>query len=323
MHFTRRHRIDDSMYHKCAQMLLDQGVIKSERAQYVTKVMYRLKERVLQWDNGWISQRIESWKLYKGVNISYKGNSSNFASQLESSSSSSANSLGASIGSTLTSSFFGSILQGTTTNTNTVSTTGSDVINDATGGRIRRQLWDPLMITNPREVVDDMSRERSGSNGRGSGTNDIVIATKNLRPALSIRLLRAEEKNDHYVYVVWVMDVKSGAEWTVKRRFREFHEFRELLVTIRPSISQLDFPPKRISVGEASGLVMERLNLIQKFLRRVLALVTLNSLHPSTARVQLALQHFLDVSDYWYAITVLEKRPNFMLKNIVQVYVHR
>ena len=50
----------------------------------------------------------------------------------------------------------------------------------------------------------------SSSSGRKS---DLVVCTRNLRPAISIRLMRAEERNDHVVYVIWVMDVKSGAEW--------------------------------------------------------------------------------------------------------------
>jgi hypothetical protein len=56
----------------------------------------------------------------------------------------------------------------------------------------------------------------------------MVVFTKNLRPAVCVRLIRAEERQDHVVYVIWVMDVKSGVEWYVRRRFREFYEFREV-----------------------------------------------------------------------------------------------
>jgi hypothetical protein len=40
-----------------------------------------------------------------------------------------------------------------------------------------------------------------------------------IRPAVSARLIRAEERSDHVVYVLWVMDIKSGAEWFVRRRY--------------------------------------------------------------------------------------------------------
>eukprot|EP01035_Chromulina_nebulosa_P018930 gene18930-24737_t len=287
LHFTRRHKsIDDnssySPYHKCAQMLLDQNVIKKEKAQYVSKVISRLKERVVQWDSGWITQRIENWKLYKGITVSKSIN------------------IDANTNNTSNNSFFG-ILNGVAT---LATNYGSDIMN----GDDRRRSWGP-------------SNSNTQTNSSASNS-DIVVATKHLRPALSVRLLRAEERVDHVVYIMWVLDVKSGAEWLVRRRFREFHEFRELLLTIRPSISKIDFPPKRIAVGETSLVIMERITLLQKFLRRVSSLVTLNSLHPSTARVQLALQNFLDVSDYWYAIIVLEKRPKVVLKNMIQVYIH-
>lgn len=49
-----------------------------------------------------------------------------------------------------------------------------------------------------------------------------------LRPAISVRIIRAEERPDHVVYVIWVMDVRSGAEWFVRRRFREFHDFKDV-----------------------------------------------------------------------------------------------
>jgi hypothetical protein len=55
------------------------------------------------------------------------------------------------------------------------------------------------------------------------------IETHNLRPALSVRLLRAEQgKGDYIVYVIWVLDVRSGVEWIIRRRYREFEVFREV-----------------------------------------------------------------------------------------------
>jgi hypothetical protein len=86
----------------------------------------------------------------------------------------------------------------------------------------------------------------------------VFIPTKHLRPALSIRILSTDFTEDHTVYVIWVVDVKTGAEWNVRRRFREFYEFRERLQEIRSGISRLPFPPRRPSLSETVALVNER-----------------------------------------------------------------
>lgn len=273
LHFSRRHKPDDSdlsPYHKCAQILLDQHVITQERAQNVTKTLFRLKERVLQWDSGWITQRVESWKMEKaGLTPTQQPPSEQLLSPISPASSSIASAIG---------------------------------------------YLTPSMST--------LSMASLTTNQMAHRKSDIVVPTRNLRPGLSLRLLKAEEKVDHVVYVVWVQDVRSSAEWIVKRRFREFHDFRDTLVNIRPSIGRLEFPQKRLAVGETTSIVNERLILLQKFLRKISSLVCLNSLHPSTARVQMALQQFLDVNIRVDTILLLEKRPGLAVNNMVQVYMH-
>jgi len=53
-----------------------------------------------------------------------------------------------------------------------------------------------------------------------------------LRPALSVRILRAEEQPDCVMYVMWVLDIRSGVDWLIRRRFREFFDFREVITCI-------------------------------------------------------------------------------------------
>eukprot|EP01034_Spumella_vulgaris_P030000 gene30000-37146_t len=78
-----------------------------------------------------------------------------------------------------------------------------------------------------------------------------------LRPALSLRVVHAEDQSQEYiVYVVWVCDVQSGVEWVVKKRFREFHDFREQLLTIRASLDKIEFPPKRLAVTESTVIAL-------------------------------------------------------------------
>jgi hypothetical protein len=97
----------------------------------------------------------------------------------------------------------------------------------------------------------------------------------------------------------------------------------QLLVSVRPAIGRVDFPSKRLNVAEIGAMVSERVDLLQKFLRKVSSLVCINSLHPSTAKVQLALQQFLEVTDRMDNIAILESRqPTMSEKNMVQVFVH-
>ena len=84
-------------------------------------------------------------------------------------------------------------------------------------------------------ATPDKSPQSSSSqteNGKVSGDvdrrNSAIPASRQLRPAISVRLIRAEERTDHVVYVIWVTDIFSGAEWFVRRRFREFYEFRDV-----------------------------------------------------------------------------------------------
>lgn len=73
LHFTRRYLsgsdgeiTTSSSFHNFATMLLDQTIISKERAGNVSKAVLRLKDRVIQWDSGFITERIELWKLDAG-----------------------------------------------------------------------------------------------------------------------------------------------------------------------------------------------------------------------------------------------------------------
>lgn len=59
-------------------------------------------------------------------------------------------------------------------------------------------------------------------------------------------------------YVVWVMDVESGAEWRVHRCHAEFAELWEVCTGLRPSLARLDFPPWLPDVKETPGMVEAR-----------------------------------------------------------------
>ena len=95
------------------------------------------------------------------------------------------------------------------------------------------------------------------------------------------------------------------------------------MISIRPGIGRLDFPSKRLNVAEIGAMVSERLILLHKFIRKICGLVCVNSLHPSTIKVHLLLQQFLEVTDRMENITFLESKPSFLGgKYMVQVFVH-
>lgn len=59
-------------------------------------------------------------------------------------------------------------------------------------------------------------------------------------------------------YLVWVMDVESGAEWRVRRSHAEFAELRDVCTGMRPSLARLDFPPWLPEVKDTPGMVEAR-----------------------------------------------------------------
>lgn len=94
-------------------------------------------------------------------------------------------------------------------------------------------------------------------------------------------------------------------------------------MSYRAGIGRLDFPPKRLNVAEIGAMVSERLLVLQNFMRLICGLVCCNSMHPSTIRIQLQLQNFLEMTDRMDSIMSCEVRPAFMSsKNMVQVFVH-
>ena len=95
-----------------------------------------------------------------------------------------------------------------------------------------------------------------------------VVPTRGLRKALNVRVLGEEEllvdkarpagaKTSagglkSFAYVLWVMDVESGAEWRVRRCHAEFDDLREVCMGLRPSLGRLDFPV-RLDVKKTKG----------------------------------------------------------------------
>ena len=126
----------------------------------------------------------------------------------------------------------------------------------------------------------------------------ITLNTQHLRPALGIRITNINVvDNSHFEYKIWVNDIDTGLEWYVYRRFSEFYNFRETLVSIWPLFSRIYFPPRRLSLTSSAKVANERLPVLEHFLRTVYSIVSVQPLiHISTRAIYSALQDMLDVT---------------------------
>ena len=298
--------VEPSSYHSFAQLLMEQKLISEDRAQKVTESVAILKRRVLQWDTGELKERVRI--LHQDDNVNSAGSTpSTLLSRRR-------QGRRTSLEQNLDATFVAPISY-------------SSIISGARGIPSIPEETSPRSADGKVNISSDASRHSSPRASISICENDaynsvsIKVSTENLRPALATRVLRAEVREDHTVYVILVMDVKSGAEWVVRRRFREFDRFRERLIVIRKSIRTIEFPVKQLS---NTADITQRVRILQRFLRKTCSLLCVNSLHPSTASVHRELQEFLDVNQKIDAILVLDEEhcENFGINSTVQVYVH-
>lgn len=110
---------------------------------------------------------------------------------------------------------------------------------------------------------------------------DTVVPTQGIRKALNVRVLgqagvgasrdspgkggvgkkggsASAGRLQSTPYVVWVMDVESGAEWRVRRTHAEFAELWEVCTGMRPSLARLDFPSWLPDMEETPGMIEAR-----------------------------------------------------------------
>lgn len=168
-----------------------------------------------------------------------------------------------------------------------------------------------------------LSSSASSSSARASNGSASRTQRRGLRPALCVRILGTDYNEDHTVYEIWVLDVLAGAEWRVKRRFREFFELHERLVSLRPSMEKLDFPMRRPSIYETVHSVNDRRVRLERHLRRVAGMLFSARLHERSADVTLALETFLDVPKRRASLELLERNPDLLLRQALQVAVYQ
>ncbi|CAM9306125.1 unnamed protein product [Hapterophycus canaliculatus] len=164
-----------------------------------------------------------------------------------------------------------------------------------------------------------------------------VVPTQGLRKALNVRILepvasaavptgsaKTDPRNgaapQNVPYLVWVMDVESGAEWRVRRCHPEFAELWEVCTGMRPSLARLDFPPWLPDVKETLGVVQARRPRLEAYLQRLCSLLYMGPLHPSSAHLAHLLQDFLGTSPRVETLGRLQRsRPERELRQALQV----
>ena len=230
LHFTRRHVPIDTtvqshptLNHKFAYMLMDQTVISKERAGMVSKALYRLKDRTLSWDSFSIAQKIENWKLDTCLNqTGWRNRNTN--SHTNTNMSTNSNSVTPDRS---------PISPDNNNNSNNSNNNNNNNNNNANNSNNNNNNNSNNINNNSNSNSNNNNSNSNNTSHQSKGNSDTrntasIPPYRHVRPAISVRILRAEERSDHVVYVIWVMDVRSGAEWFVRRRFREFHEFRDV-----------------------------------------------------------------------------------------------
>lgn len=304
MHYLRRlqlEAVDVSLYPRRMKLLVENDVIKPDQVPIIDQTIDYLKDRVIKWSSEVLARKVEQWHLE-----SIEVNDSPTNRQRRQSTATA-----------------DPLSEHTNHNSSSSSASSFSSKSAATVRLDRRHTLDPRALEQQR--LSSISANEEEEENHQTRTRYSQVETQNLRPALAVRVLRAElAKNQNYmVYVIWVLDVKSGVEWILRRRFREFFDFRDTVVSIRKKLQSLDFPLKTMAaVTENNAIVAERLVTLQRFLRRLAGLITINSHHPSTIKLHMALQRFLMVEDRLDMIILKESDPATHIAKTVEVFAH-
>lgn len=293
IHFQRRFNctgtLDTASFHPAIPLLAEQSLVNFDQISSLDKTIRQIKQSWLTWDEDALSERIEAWQLdevlqdYWDDLIPADGN----ASPSPSSSSSS-----------------------------------------------RRQSY------SGREERETFSRRlsRRFSSGGSLDVAKVALALaerrydesksmRYVRPALAVHVLRADRPDkgseEDVELVLWCCDIFSECEWVIKRKIKDVLDLRRKLIKAKHRVAAAAFPS--ISKGRVSSTTLQNSHLpaIQRFLREMLAMSHINPMHPSSIRVALLLQEFLNIREYMIQIRALQLQPATLHYRTVQVYVHQ
>lgn len=181
--------------HPCTRIFIDQGLITAESAHNNTIAIGRLKQRVLTWDENTVARPIASLSNREQY---------------------------------------------------TSSPNRQEVKSTKVGGGVLSPLFSPPPVAtfDKSSTLLKRASERLRPSSIQASLKNILNGTRassleslggsqpeanTLRPALSTHILSTQQVDDYTVYNIWVMDVRTGCEWEVGRRYREFYRFREVI----------------------------------------------------------------------------------------------
>lgn len=234
---------DSGSLPKRMKLFVENSVLTPEQIPLMERTISYLKGRVVKWSSAMLAKKIEEWKLDPTAHQEQRQQRMLGADSTV---------LGLTVAEDVSSS--PSTSSKGNTQQESAAKTGDTLESSRSaprGGINRRHTIDPATLKK-RDSSDKVSSEACSQQVLTNRRNSITtvpsiialddgqrylegytaIETQNLRPAISLRILRAEQGRggDFIVYVIWVLDVKSGEEWFIRRRFREFEVFREVMV---------------------------------------------------------------------------------------------
>lgn len=182
--------------HPCTRIFIDQGLITAESARNNTIAISRLKQRVLTWDDNVVNRpahTLSSREQYASSPNKEEKKDEKRAG-----------------GGGVLSPLFSPSSPSTFDKSSTLLRRASEKLRPSS---IRASLQN-ILTGSRASSLDSQAGSYSEAN--------------TLRPALSTHILNTQQVDDYTVYTIWVMDVRTGCEWEVVRRYREFNRFREV-----------------------------------------------------------------------------------------------
>ncbi len=190
---------------------VENNVIDQEQVRLTHRMLGDMKHRALTWSREWVAARVQAWQLH----------SDKYQKAVNSSSGAAAFS------------FLDLFTGGGATTTSSSAAAGPTAVKSPTQQLDLSGAMSPASPKSSEELLRSSRQPgvAAGTDGpHTSGTTAVASGNvAELRPALSLRILHAEDQAQEYiVYVIWVCDVLTGLEWVVRRRFSEFFTLREV-----------------------------------------------------------------------------------------------
>lgn len=102
--------------------------------------------------------------------------------------------------------------------------------------------------------------------------NNKVNSLANFQVSIPRAVLQKTKTKNFYIYEINLRS-KDGGEWTIFKRYRDFHQLHKTLKKQNLQIKVLDFPPKKKIGNMNFDLVEERRQRLQVYIRHVIQML--------------------------------------------------